>query len=61
MLVMLCICTVLKHRSGDKRTAEILVKHGANVNKLNSFNESPLFFAADYSDNTDLVQFLVEK
>ena len=55
------LCTVLKYRSGDKRTAEILVKHGANVNKLNSFNESPLFFAADYSDNTDLVQFLVEK
>ena len=42
-------------------TAEILVEHGGNVNVLNNFNESPLFFAVDYSDNVDLVKFLVEK
>ena len=51
-------------RSGDKKTAEILVKHGGNVNVLNDFYESPLYFAADYSDDDDnvkLVQFLVEK
>ena len=48
-------------RSGDKKTAEILVKHGGNVNVLNNFNESPLYFAVDYSDNVELVQFLVEQ
>ena len=51
-------------RSGDKKTAEILVKHGGDVNVCNNFNESPLYFAADYSDddeNVKLVQFLVEK
>ena len=51
-------------RSGDKKTAEILVEHGGKVNVLNNFDESPLYFAADYSDdndNVELVQFLVEK
>merc|ERR550532_2357509 len=48
-------------RSGDKKTSEILVKHGGNVNVLNNFNESPLYFAVDYSDNVELVQFLVEQ
>ena len=31
------------------------------VNALNKFKETPLYVAVDYSDNVDLVNFLVEK
>ena len=48
-------------RSGDTKTAELLVQHGANVRRCNDFNESPLFLAADYSENKDLVEFLVKE
>ena len=48
-------------RSGDTETAELLVQHGASINKCNDFNESPLFLAADYCENKDLVEFLVKQ
>ena len=48
-------------RSGDKKTVEILVKYGGKVNVLNNLNESPLHIAVDYSDNVELVQFLLEQ
>ena len=48
-------------RSEDVIAAKILVDHGGKVDVLNDYNESPLYFAADYSDNVDLVKFLVEK
>ena len=52
----------LNFRSGDMKTAEVLVEHGADINVLNRYNESPLFLAAENTkDSTDLVVYLVEK
>ena len=48
-------------RSGDKATTELLYNTGANINRLNNHSESPLFIAADYTSNLDLVKFLCEK
>ena len=48
-------------RSGDTRTTELLVDHGADINRYNNFNETPLFLAADYCENLELVEFLVKK
>ena len=44
------------------KTAEVLVEHGADINVLNRYNESPLYLAAENTkDSTDLVVYLVEK
>ena len=49
-------------RSGDMKTAEVLVEHGADINVLNRYNESPLYLAAENTKgSTDLVVYLVEK
>ena len=49
-------------------TAELLVKAIEDdqkvkevVNVVNEMKESPLYIAADFSDNLELVTFLVEK
>ena len=44
------------------KTAEVLVEHGADINVLNRYNESPLYLAAENTkDSTDLVVYLVER
>ena len=49
-------------RSGDMKTAEVLVEHGADINVTNLYNESPLYLAAENTkESTDLVKYLVEK
>ena len=54
-------------RSGDKRTAKILVEHGARLNIRNKDGETPLHLAADNARDQEgdelagLVTFLVQR
>ena len=55
------------NRSGDKRTAKILVDHGARLNIRNKDGETPLHLAADNARDqggevlAGLVTFLVQR
>ena len=54
-------------RSGNLETVQILIKNGANVNKPNKENKTPIFLAAENviceegSDNIEVIKCLVEK
>ena len=55
-------------RSEGTKSAELIVQEIDDekkvkdvVNALNNLKETPLYVAVDYSDNVDLVEFLVKK